>query len=190
MPEKGWNFAIFMEHCVCVREGVELCYIHWTLCLCQRRGGTLLYSWNAVFVPEKGWNFAIFMEHCVCVREGVELCYIHGSVLVLEKGWNSGYIHVTLCLLPEEGWNAGYIYGTAYHSSELWILPQFPPPLWHFVILFIIFFTKFPCDSQNVATDKTLKLLRQACTAGVITTHSNDAVNVTCNSESGLLWWS
>ena len=91
MPKKGWKSGC----------------IHRTVCLGQRRGKALLYSWNSVFVleegelwlhlwncvkrrggnhackcdcvfvSEKGWNFAIFMEHCVCVREGVELCYIH-----------------------------------------------------------------------------------------------------------------
>ena len=103
--------------------------------MCQRRGGTLLYSLNTVFVSEKGWNFAIFMERCVCAREGVELCYIHGTLCLCQRRGGT-LLYSWLCVgaregvelwlyscntvfVPEEGWNAGYIYGTAYHSSEL-----------------------------------------------------------------------
>ena len=71
VPEKGWNSG----------------YIHDTLCLCQRRGGTLaifMKLGESVFVPQKrDGTLAIFMKLSVCATE---------------ERWNSGYIHETLCL--------------------------------------------------------------------------------------------
>ena len=91
VPEKGRNSGYIMELCACAREGEELGLHYGTLCLCQRRGGTLAILWNSVFVPEKGRNsgyiLAGLMQANICVILWLAFtdCYVSLKYSCLEQ---------------------------------------------------------------------------------------------------------